>query len=289
MITEEAGVLFLVATPIGNMEDITLRALAVLREADLIACEDTRHTRKLLSRYDIHTPTTSYHAHNQRVKGDYLLTALAAGQKIAVVSDAGQPGVSDPGAELVAQAITAGFQVVSLPGPSAALTALVVSGLPTGRFVFEGFLPSAGRERKDRIKAVEREERTTIIYEAPHRLTRTLSDLAGVMPERPVAVARELTKRFEEVVRGSLREMVDHFATHQPRGEFTLILGGRMPVEDNDPTDTDDIWAVFTRLVAEGVDRREAIRETATILRLPKREVYAVVARDDDGTRRDGG
>jgi len=276
---EGAGVLFLVATPIGNLEDITLRALAVLREADLIACEDTRHTRKLLSRYDIHVPTTSYHAHNQRVKGDHLLNEISAGKKIAVVSDAGQPGISDPGAELVAQAVARGIRVVALPGPSAALTALVVSGLPTGRFVFEGFLPSAGRARKERIRALEHEERTIILYEAPHRLLRTLSDLAGIMPDRPVAAAREMTKKFEEVVRGRLMEVVDHFTTHPPRGELTLILAGRLPAEDTAPADPPDIPAVFARLVAQGLDRRSAIKETAAVLGLPKREVYAVVVK----------
>ena len=276
------GVLFLVATPIGNLEDITLRALAVLREVDLIACEDTRHTRKLLSRYDIHAPTTSYHAHNQRSKGEYLLHELAAGKKIAVVSDAGQPGVSDPGAELVAQALAGGFRVMALPGPSAALTALAVSGLSTERFVFEGFLPAAGRARKERIQALSREDRTVILYEAPHRLLRTLADLAGVMPGRKMAAARELTKRFEEVVRGSLAEVVDHFTATAPRGEFTLVLGPLVAGPGREDARQEDIPAVFARLVAEGLDRRSAVKETAARLGLPKREVYAVVARGAD-------
>lgn len=272
------GVLFLVATPIGNLEDITLRSLSVLREADLIACEDTRHTRKLLSRYDIHVPTTSYHAHNLRVKGEYIRSLLTAGKRIAVVSDAGQPGVSDPGAELVVTALAGGFRVVALPGPSAALTALAVSGLPTERFVFEGFLPASGRARKERIAAVAREERTVILYEAPHRLLRTLADLVRVMPDRRMAAARELTKQFEEVVRGSLNEVLDHFTVKAPRGEFTLVLGGRQPAAA--PAGPADIPAVFTRLVAEGMDRKSAVKETAALLGLPKREVYAVVARD---------
>jgi len=274
------GILFLVPTPIGNLEDITLRALAVLRQADLIACEDTRHTRKLLAHYDIHVPTTSYHAHNHRGKGDYLLGALAAGKKIAVVSDAGSPGVSDPGAELAARAVAGGFPVVALPGPSAAITALAVSGLPAQRFVFEGFLPPKGRAREERIGALVREERAVILYEAPHRLLRTLRDLAAVMPRRKMAVARELTKQFEEVVRGPASEVLDHFTRNPPRGEFTLVLGpcAKDPAPEAGEVEAAGITAVFDRLVAGGMDRKSAIRETAATLGRPKREVYAVVA-----------
>jgi len=277
------GVLFLVPTPIGNLEDITLRALAVLREADLIACEDTRHTRKLLSRYDIHVPTTSYHAHNQRLKGEYLLQKLAAGKKIAMVSDAGQPGVSDPGSRLVAQALAGGFRVKALPGPSAALTALAVSGLPTERFVFEGFLPPSGRARKERLQALAREERTVILYEAPHHLMRTLADLAAIMPGRKMAAARELTKQFEEVVRGSVEEVRDRFTVCAPRGEFTLVLAGCPPVREVGKAGEADITALYARLVAGGLDRKGALKETASRLGLARREVYAAVAGRGEG------
>ena len=279
------GILFLVATPIGNLEDITLRALSVLREVDLIACEDTRHSRKLLSRYDIHVPTTSYHAHNQRAKGDYLLLELAAGKKIAVVSDAGSPGVSDPGADLVARAVAAGHRVVALPGPSAVLAALAVSGLPTERFVFEGFLPPKGRVRQERIRALAREERTVVLYEAPHRLLRTLRDLARTAPDRKMAAARELTKQFEEVVRGPAGEVLEHFTRNPPRGEFTLVLGpaGKDSKPEAGEAGEGDVAAVYSRLVAGGMDRKEAMKEAARILGLAKREVYALVAGSGKG------
>ncbi|OPY58659.1 MAG: Ribosomal RNA small subunit methyltransferase I [Pelotomaculum sp. PtaU1.Bin035] len=271
------GTLYLCATPIGNLEDITLRALRVLREADLIAAEDTRHTRKLLSHFDIHTPLTSYHEHNRKKKGEYLLGLLSSGKQIALVSDAGMPGVSDPGAELAALALENGFGVVPVPGPSAGITALVVSGLPAASFVFEGFLPSSPKARRDKLAGMSRERRTLILYEAPHRLKATLADIREVMGNRLMAVARELTKRHEEVIRGTVDEMLALFQGKEPRGEFCLVLAGatgeELPPEKAARISIEPVEHVAL-LEAEGVGLKEAIREVARLHGLPKRLVY---------------
>lgn len=203
--------LYLCGTPIGNLEDITMRALRVLREVDVIAAEDTRHTRKLLSRYDIHTELTSYHRHNMRTKGPVLMDLLRSGKNIALVSDAGMPGVSDQGSELVGIAIREGCGVTAIPGPSAGITALVVSGLPTENFVFIGFLPAAAKARREKIRELQLQQGTLIFYEAPHRLRATLADLYEIFGDRAAAAARELTKLHEEIIRGSLSELVNHF------------------------------------------------------------------------------
>ncbi|MDF9407099.1 MAG: Ribosomal RNA small subunit methyltransferase I [Pelotomaculum sp. PtaB.Bin013] len=277
---EQRGTLYLCATPIGNLEDITLRALRVLREVDLIAAEDTRHTRKLLSHYDIHTPLTSYHEHNRQKKGEYLLNLLAAGKKIALVSDAGMPGISDPGTELVASALENNQKVVPVPGPSAGITALVVSGLPAGAFAFEGFLPAARKARRDKLAALSREPRTLIFYEAPHRLTATLIDFREIIGNRLMVAARELTKQHEEVVRGTVDEVLEHFRGKEPRGEFCLVLAGatgeRLEVAETIQVSLEPAEHV-ARLEAEGAGRKEAIREVARIHGLPRREVYQAV------------
>jgi len=274
------GTLYLCATPIGNLEDITLRALRVLREADLIAAEDTRRTRKLLSHYDIHTPLTSYHEHNCRKKGKYILELLAAGKSVALVSDAGMPGISDPGAELVAPALESGFRVVPVPGPSAAVTALVVSGLPTGAFAFEGFLPSSQKARRDKLAALLHEQRTLIFYESPHRLRATLADIREVVGNRRMAAARELTKQYEEVVRGTVDEVLEHFREKEPRGEFCLVLAGAAgepsQLEKAAPPGIDPADHV-ARLEAEGIGLKEAVRQVARMHGLPRREVYRAV------------
>jgi 16S rRNA (cytidine1402-2'-O)-methyltransferase len=219
------GTLFLVATPIGNLEDISLRALRILREASLIAAEDTRHTRKLLERHDIHRSIVSYHEHNKKNRAPEILEALELGD-VALVSDAGTPGLSDPGYELVRSAIASGFAVSPIPGPSAPIAALIASGLPTDGFVFVGYLPRRSADRLRLFKSVSHEERTLIAFEAPHRLRRSLEDmLTGFGEARQAAVCRELTKVHEEILRGSLGEIRAHFDRVEPRGEFTLGSG----------------------------------------------------------------
>jgi len=271
------GVLYLVATPIGNLEDVTARALRVLREVDLIAAEDTRVTRKLLAHFDIHTPLTSYHAHTPGGKAEHLLGRLAAGTTVALVSDAGTPCVSDPGAELVAAAIEAGVRVEPVPGPSALLTALIASGLPPGRFAFEGFLPRTN-DRHERLGAIAAEPRTLVLFEAPPRLVGTLEDLRKVCGEtRRVVVARELTKKFEEFTRGALAEVIDHYRAHPPRGECVIVLeGAPEPTEAEDAPDAEEL---LRAALARGQSPRDAARDVARVTGLPRNEIYGLVLR----------
>ncbi len=220
------GILYIVGTPIGNLEDVTLRALRVLREVGLIAAEDTRTTRKLLSHYDIHTPLTSYHDFSGPGKTRRLVERLRE-IDVALVSDAGMPGLSDPGYPLIRAALDAGVTATSVPGPSALVSALVLSGLPTHAFHYLGFLPRKAGARRRALERVAQEEDTLVFYESPHRLVAALRDVEAVLGQRPVAVARELTKRFEEVVRGTAGEVRAHFERTPPRGEFVLLVGGR--------------------------------------------------------------
>ena len=220
------GNLYLVSTPIGNLEDITLRALRILKEVDLIAAEDTRRTRHLLTHFDINGKLESYHDHNKERKTPRLLSALQEGRSAAVVSDAGTPGISDPAFYLAREAIRESIPVVPIPGPTAAIAGLTVSGLPTNRFVFEGFLPPK-KGRKKRLAGLSDEKRTIILYESPHRLLRTLTDLSETLGSRMMAVGRELTKQFEEVVRGTIEEVLLHFSESTIRGEFVLIIHGK--------------------------------------------------------------
>ncbi len=233
MALERRGVLYLVGTPIGNLGDWSARACELLRAVDVVAAEDTREARKLFNHFGIETPLVSYHAHNARAKESALLARLQRGEAVAVISDAGMPGVSDPGEHLVQQAIAAGITVSPVPGPTALVTALVASGLPTGRFVFEGFLPREGRLRRRALKALQSEGRTVVLYEAPHRLLETLGDLLVIWgPTRRGVVARELTKVHEEFVRGTIRELHAHFECCAPRGEIVLILEGAEEVAE---------------------------------------------------------
>lgn len=274
------GTLYICATPIGNLEDITLRALRVLKEVDLIAAEDTRHTRKLLNHYEISTPMTSYHEHNARQKGPYLIEQLLQGKKIALVSDAGTPGISDPGSLLIKEAIEMQIPVVPLPGATAFVTALCVSGLPTDKFAFEGFLPRKDKERKRQLESLIQEERTLIFYEAPHRLLGTLKSFREVMPNRRLVVARELTKQYEEILRGTPEELFNHFAEHPPRGEFTLILQGRGEGEAQETgvqEENPDPVTLVAQLEEQGLHWQAAIKEAARQLGVPKREVYQAV------------
>ena len=219
-----SGTLYVVATPLGNLEDMSLRALRVLREVSLIACEDTRRTRALLTRHDIHTPTTSYFEHNKLRKGPYLLGLLADGKSVALVSDAGTPGISDPGFLLVREARAAGILVVPVPGPSAVITALSAAGIPGDRFVFDGFLPIKPGRRLNRLRALRAMETTLVLYESPHRIVATLEAIREVFGEAPLVVARELTKQFEEIVSATPSEHLTRLAAAPIRGEFTLVL-----------------------------------------------------------------
>ena len=226
------GVLYIVSTPIGNLEDITLRALRVLKEVDLIAAEDTRHTRRLLTHYEIRTPITSYFEGNQIQKGEKLVARLKAGESIALVSDAGTPTISDPGYRLLIQCIEAGIPIIPIPGPSACIAAASVAGLPLHNFVFEGFLsPKSGR-RKHQLTNLCKEKRTLIFYESPHRIISFLQDVLAVFGDRRVSVARELTKKFEEVFRGTVTEAIEKFQETSPRGEFTIVIEGFLSSEE---------------------------------------------------------
>ncbi len=228
-----SGTLYLVSTPIGNLEDITLRALRVLKEVDLIAAEDTRQTRRLLTHYNIPTPLTSYFEGNQQAKGDKLIERLKAGEAIALVSDAGTPIISDPGYPLLRRCIDAEIPVVPIPGASAVITSASISGLPLHNFTFEGFLSPKSGKRKRQLSVLADEERTLILFESPHRLRRFLEDVLEVMGERDMVVARELTKRFEEIFRGSVSDALKKFQETEPRGEFTILIAGTRRKYDN--------------------------------------------------------
>jgi 16S rRNA (cytidine1402-2'-O)-methyltransferase len=222
-----SGILYLVATPIGNLEDITFRAVRILKEVQLIAAEDTRHTGMLLKRYGIETPLCSFYSYNQREKAPELIRRIQQGAAVALVSDAGTPGISDPAVALVAQAVQAGLRVVPIPGATALIAALVASGLDTSRFVFAGFLPVKSGRRARALQELAAEERTVVIYESPHRLGRTLRELAESLGDRPAALCRELTKIYEEFERGTLPELAGRYQAKKPRGEFVIVISGK--------------------------------------------------------------
>jgi 16S rRNA (cytidine1402-2'-O)-methyltransferase len=270
--TPVGGVLHLVATPIGNLGDLAPRAVEVLRSAALVCCEDTRRTGRLLRHAGIRaTRLAVCNEHTEPSRIADVLEVLSDGGDVAVVTDAGTPGVSDPGERLVRAAIDAGFRVSAVPGPVAAVTALVVSGLSTARFVVEGFLPRSGRDRTERLAEIAAETRTVVLYEAPHRITRTLGDLAEACGrDRPVAVARELTKLYEEVVRGTLGT-VD---VGEPRGEYVVVLGGARKAST--PPDDDAVRRALRDSMAGGTSRRDAVTEVSKRLGVPKRVVYAI-------------
>jgi len=263
--------LYVVGTPIGNLEDITLRALRILKEVSMIAAEDTRKTRVLLDRYQIATPLTSYFEHNKLGKLDAIFEALARGD-VALVSDAGMPGLSDPGYELIREALARAVAVVVAPGPSAAVTALVVSGLPADQFTYIGFLPRKAGERKRLFAELAAERRTLVVYEAPHRMLESLRDALAALGDRPVCVARELTKLHEELYRGTLAGALARFETHAPRGEFTLIIGGAP--EGQGAWDEAAVRAELARLAREGTPSQDAIRQVMEQSAWRKRAVY---------------
>ena len=266
-----SGVLYLVATPIGNLEDITYRAVRTLREVDLIACEDTRHTRNLLDRYEIARPLISYHEHNEQSRAEELVAKLLAGTNVALVSDAGMPLVSDPGYRVAAAAINAGISVVPIPGPSAVITALAAAGLPTDAFYFGGFLPAKSGQRSRTLESLRDQSATLVFYEAPHRILETLSDVEKILGPRPVVVARELTKLHEEFLRGTASELRAALESRPSiKGEMTLLIG--KPTTPAPETTTID-EAVAAHIHA-GMSRMDAIKEVARKRGLSKRDVY---------------
>jgi 16S rRNA (cytidine1402-2'-O)-methyltransferase len=268
------GCLYLVATPIGNLEDITLRAIRVLKEADLIACEDTRQTQKLLQHYGIHKEMVSYHAHNELTRAAELVIKLEQGTQVALVSDAGTPAISDPGHHLVTLCLRHHIPVIPIPGPSAVVAALAASGLSTEEFLFVGFLPSRAGARRKALENLKAEPRTIVLYEAPHRLVETLADAAAVMGPRPAVVARELTKIHEEFLRGTLTELCEAARKRAPRGEITLLIGPSDGAQQTVDT-TVSLKQRVTQLEMEsGLDRKAALKQAARERGLGKREAY---------------
>lgn len=272
------GTLYLVGTPIGNLEDITLRALRILAQVTLIAAEDTRRARILARRYEIDTPITSYFEGNKLTKLETMLNALDTGD-VALISEAGMPGLSDPGYELVRVAIERGYPVTSIPGPSAPVTALVVSGLPSDSFLYLGFLPRRQRERRKLLAEVAQERRTLVAFEAPHRLRKSLADIETVLGNRPLAICRELTKLYEEVWRGAVAEARVHFDEVEPRGEFTLVIGGAS--EERERWDEERVRAGLDELLAQGVPRPAAARRIAAASGWSRSKVYDLGLRDE--------
>ncbi len=269
----DSGILYVVATPIGNLEDISLRALRILREADIIAAEDTRVTRKLLSHYDIHTPITSCHEHTNANKLDDIIEKMLQNQTVALVSDAGLPGISDPGQRLIRKAIDSAIPVIPVPGPNAALSGLIVSGLPTERFVFLGFPPRTKTDRNQFFEEMANQSLTIILYESPRRLAQTLEDIAKHLGNIAIAVARELTKVHEEVFRGTVWEALDHYASHPPRGEITIVA--RAEAIRRDAPQQSMGWEEKLRsLIESGMRPVDAARMVSKEYGLPKKTVY---------------
>lgn len=273
------GMLYLCATPIGNLEDITFRVIRTLKEVDLIAAEDTRNSIKLLNHFEIKTSMTSYHEHNKVEKAKVLVDKMRAGTNIALITDAGTPGISDPGEELVRQCHEAGIQVTSLPGAAACITALTMSGQPTRRFVFEAFLPFDKKERADVLEELKNETRTIIIHEAPHHLAALIDELTGVLGgDRSVSICKELTKRYEKVWKTTLEEASQFYKSRQPRGEYVLVIAGRdrqeLKLEKQKSWDAMSIQEHVAMYENQGIDRKEAMRMAAKDRGISKRDVY---------------
>jgi 16S rRNA (cytidine1402-2'-O)-methyltransferase len=276
-----AGVLYLVGTPIGNVGDLSPRARHVLGHVQCIACEDTRRSGLLLHNLGIKSRLVSFHEHNQSSRIPELLAALEAGEAIAVISDAGLPGISDPGEALVAAARAAGRTVICVPGPCAVTTALVSSGLPAGRFCFEGFLPPKATQRRSRLQELAAEPRTLVLFEAPHRLINLLEDLHAELGDRPIAVTRELTKRHEQQVGPCVSAALEHFRQNPPQGEFTIVLGGAA-TETAPPPSEADLQTALSTLVASGLSRSDAARQLAQETGMARRELYALLHRAEE-------
>ena len=277
-----AGMLYLVPTPIGNLGDISIRCRQTLEDADFIAAEDTRVTLKLLNHLGIKKSLVSYYEHNKAFKGDKIVERILNGEVCALVSDAGSPAISDPGEDLVKQCAAAGIPVCAIPGPCAAITALSISGQNTGRFCFEGFLSTSKKSRREHLESLQQEQRTMIFYEAPHKLVSTLEDLRDAFGEdRGISLCRELTKLHEEVVRTTLGEAVTKYTENPPKGEFVLIVAGAEPLVKEEASET-DAAARVAQLMEEGLSRKDAVKQTAKELGLPKNVVYDIALKDPE-------
>lgn len=282
-----SGILYLCATPIGNLEDITFRVIKTLKEVDLIAAEDTRHSKKLLNHYEIKTPITSYHEHNKEEKGRYLIDQLLNGKNIALITDAGTPAISDPGEELVKQAYDAGIIVTSLPGACAVITGLTLSGLSTRRFSFEAFLPYDNKERKRILDELKDDTRTIILYEAPHKLKKTLTELYDALGDRKITIVRELTKMHETVQRTSLFEAVKVYEGKEPKGEYVLILEGKSYSEIQQ--ELQDFWeekSISEHMkfyIDQGITKKDAMKSVAKDRGISKRDVYQILIDQSEG------
>lgn len=272
----EPGQLYVVGTPIGNLEDMTFRAVKTLQTVDLIAAEDTRHTGKLLQHFQINTPQISYYQHNQQRRIPELLNLLQQGKAIAIVTDAGMPGISDPGYELVKACVETNILVIPIPGVSASITALSVSGLDSDQFVFEGFLPTKGKNRKQRLAALKAENRTIILYESPHRLRQTLKDLLEILdPQKSIVIGRELTKRYETIWRGNLQDAEQFYRETEPKGEFTLVIAGSQP-ELPDLSEAEMV-SELQQLMQQGISPSQASRRLAEVTTWSRRQIYQLV------------
>jgi 16S rRNA (cytidine1402-2'-O)-methyltransferase len=274
-IDSKLGILYIVATPIGNLEDMTFRAIRILQEVDLIAAEDTRHTGKLLHHFQIKTPQISYHEHNRHQRLSELIDKLLLGKTIALVTDAGMPGISDPGYELVKACADANITIIPIPGACACIVALSASGLPTDKFIFEGFLAAKGKERRRSLEVLKNESRTIILYESPHRLRQTLADLGNSLGiDREIVLARELTKLYEEFWRGKIGDAIAHYTNREPQGEFTIVIAGISTVT---PILSEEvIKAQLQELINQGITKSQASRELAEKMALPRRQIYQI-------------
>jgi len=272
------GTLYLCATPIGNLEDITFRVIRTLKEVDLIAAEDTRHSIKLLNHFEIKTPMTSYHEFNKKEKGPQLIEQLLQGVSIALIADAGTPGISDPGEDLVRLSLEAGIEVTSLPGPAACVTALTLSGLPTRRFAFEAFLPSDKKERQQVLKELQKETRTIILYEAPHRLLKTLKELYEALGDEKITIVKEITKRYENVMPTTILEAIRHYGEEEAKGEFVLVIEGKpreeMLKEEQAQWSSMSLEEHMNLYLEQGMDKKEAMKAVSLDRGVPKREIY---------------
>jgi 16S rRNA (cytidine1402-2'-O)-methyltransferase len=271
-----AATLYIVSTPIGNLGDITLRALEVLKAVDVVAAEDTRHSRKLFSKFGIKTPLVSYFGAKEELKCKEVMKLLASGKDVALISDAGTPGISDPGFNLIREVIREGYGLISVPGPSAVISALTVSGLPTVRFAFEGFLPPKGGARKKRLESLADEERTLVIYESPRRTLKTLRELAQTLGDRPAILARELTKLHEELVRGTLSDIIEKVEETGVKGEVVLVLAG---CGEKTRKESIDMESVLQDIAGKGLSLKDSAEMASSILDMPKRAVYQELLR----------
>lgn len=280
-----AGQLYLCATPIGNLEDMTFRAVRILKEVDLIAAEDTRNSMKLLNHFEIRTKMTSYHEYNKIEKARYLVEKMQQGQNVAVITDAGTPGISDPGEELVRQCHEAGIQVTSVPGACAAVSALIISGRPTRRFAFEAFLPADKKERKQILSSLEQETRTMILYEAPHRLRKTLEELLEVLGNRRLTICKELTKRHENTFLTTIQEAIEYYRIQEPRGEYVLVMEGKsfqdLKKESQEEFLQYSIQEHMQIYLSGGMDKKQAMKQVAKDRGISKRDVYQALLEEE--------